>query len=558
MHGAPDRDTSHRDPPRSWLERLKEVGPGIIITASIVGSGELIATTKLGAEVGFTLLWFIILGCIVKVFVQVELGRYTVSSGKTTLETLNSIPGPRLGVSWMVWLWLLMYLAVLFQVSGIVGGVADIFTPRLAPLAGAPAASLPIEPEPSSDWQSAMSAYRGGDYSRATTLFAGLAERAESTGEAAGETRGKALWYLGNAEMLAEDAEGARTALETLVQSGSARAGEAGELLEHVRRVEDRRVLCVLLVAFSCAALLVIGRYGFIERASTLMVFLFTTITIAAVGALQWTDYRIEAAAIGEGLRFEFPSSGVRRGLTTAFATFGIIGVGASELIYYPYWCLEKGYARFVGPREDTPQWRARASGWIRVMKLDAWISLVIYTAATVSFYLLGAAVLHAKGRKVGDIDLIGTLSHMYRESFGELGYWIFLVGAFMVLYSTLFVSTGSNGRLFADALSVFRVCRYRTSRQRATVARAACALIPAVGATLFLLFGTPVTLVMVGGVAQALLLPFLAFSAVYLRYRLTDRGLAPGPIWTGLLWVSSSAMAALGVFELWNKLQFD
>ena len=42
---------------------------------------------------------------------------------------------------------------------------------------------------------------------------------------------------------------------------------------------------------------------------------------------------------------------------TVAFAAFGIIGVGASELIYYPYWCLEKGYASFVttpganGPR---------------------------------------------------------------------------------------------------------------------------------------------------------------------------------------------------------------
>ncbi len=33
----------------------------------------------------------------------------------------------------------------------------------------------------------------------------------------------------------------------------------------------------------------------------------------------------------------------------TALATFGIIGVGAAELVVYPYWCLEKGYARFTG-----------------------------------------------------------------------------------------------------------------------------------------------------------------------------------------------------------------
>ena len=41
-----------------------------------VGSGELIATPKVGAEYGFSLLWFIIAGCMIKVLVQVELGRF--------------------------------------------------------------------------------------------------------------------------------------------------------------------------------------------------------------------------------------------------------------------------------------------------------------------------------------------------------------------------------------------------------------------------------------------------------------------------------------------------
>ena len=40
-----------------------------------------------------------------------------------------------------------------------------------------------------------------------------------------------------------------------------------------------------------------------------------------------------------------------RPAIAAAFGTFGITGVGASELYAYPYWCLEKGYARFTGPR---------------------------------------------------------------------------------------------------------------------------------------------------------------------------------------------------------------
>ena len=39
-------------PPQHWLERLRYLGPGLILTASIVGSGELIMTTILGAKAG--------------------------------------------------------------------------------------------------------------------------------------------------------------------------------------------------------------------------------------------------------------------------------------------------------------------------------------------------------------------------------------------------------------------------------------------------------------------------------------------------------------------------
>ena len=89
---------------------LRQLGPGLIISAAIVGSGELILTTKLGAEAGFTLLWFIIFGCLIKVLLQVEMGRQAIVHGRTTLESLNRVPGPRAVVSWLVWLWVVMFV----------------------------------------------------------------------------------------------------------------------------------------------------------------------------------------------------------------------------------------------------------------------------------------------------------------------------------------------------------------------------------------------------------------------------------------------------------------
>jgi hypothetical protein len=117
---------THVSPPERPLDVVRQLGPGLIISANIVGAGELIVTTKLGADAGFTLLWFIILGCAVKVLLQIELGRYAILNGKTTLRALDDVPGPRIKVSWMVWCWLAMFIATFVQLSGIVGGVAGV------------------------------------------------------------------------------------------------------------------------------------------------------------------------------------------------------------------------------------------------------------------------------------------------------------------------------------------------------------------------------------------------------------------------------------------------
>jgi manganese transport protein len=429
------------DPPRGWLATASHLGPGLIISASIVGSGELIVTPKVGAANGFTLLWFVILACIVKVFVQVELARLAVAERVTTLEALNSLPGPRLRVSWLIWLWLFMYIGLVFQVGGIIGGVVLIC-----------------------------------------------------------QTMG---------------------------------FGWSPDVL-------------LIAVTASCALLLVTGRYRPVEALSAAMVAMFTSSTIVAMIALQWTPYRVSGADILHGLSFRMPES-----FTVAFAAFGITGVGASELIYYPYWCLEKGYARHIGVRDDSPAWRQRAAGWLRVLHADALLSLVIYTGATVAFYILGAAVLHARALQVTDRELIETLSQMYGETLGVAGSWIFLVGAFTVLYSTFFVATASNARLLADALPIFGAARYRDDSQRRHVVRVACVALPVVSAAIYYTFRQPVLLVLIGALGQGLMLPFLGGAAVYFHHRRLAWTLRTGLTWTFLLWLAALSMVLVGAYQI-------
>src|SRR4051794_30585454 len=116
-----------QEPPRTFVQALKQIGPGLILAASIVGTGELINTTALGAKQGFALLWLILISCVIKVFVQVEMGRYAITQGRTSLGAINTLPGPKFGASWLAWLWLFMMLATngqLADMEGLVGEAA--------------------------------------------------------------------------------------------------------------------------------------------------------------------------------------------------------------------------------------------------------------------------------------------------------------------------------------------------------------------------------------------------------------------------------------------------
>ena len=126
-HTPSDPQADIQSPPKSLGGILRRLGPGLIVAGSIVGSGELIATTKTGAEAGFFLLWLILIGCVIKVYAQVEFGRYSIVNGRSTMDGLAEVPGPHVKGrgNWLVWFWFLMFLASLGQLGGIVGGVGQ-------------------------------------------------------------------------------------------------------------------------------------------------------------------------------------------------------------------------------------------------------------------------------------------------------------------------------------------------------------------------------------------------------------------------------------------------
>lgn len=133
-----ERDTTQiQEPPKGWIKSIKFLGPGMVTSAAVVGSGELLTTTALGAKVGFTLLWIIVVSTLVKVGVQVELARWSISEGKSSITGYNTVPPRILGRGWISWVAIVNFVQCFIGQAGVLSAGAFSFSMAL-PVIGAP------------------------------------------------------------------------------------------------------------------------------------------------------------------------------------------------------------------------------------------------------------------------------------------------------------------------------------------------------------------------------------------------------------------------------------
>lgn len=432
-----------KEPPVTFGSKLKFLGPGFILSASIVGSGELIATTVLGARAGFIAFWIIIVSCLVKVAIQLEFGKRAVLSGETPMQSFSKLPGPRLGkANWAVAAVFLLTLLKIIQVGGMLGGSAIVLS-MLFP-------ALPV--------------------------FA---------------------WAI---------------------------------------------VIAVLI-----AVLIYKNYYRLVEKSSLIMVVAFTALTIVSLVAVSFTPYRFTMADITSGLQFELPSHLV----ILAIGAFGITGVASDEIIAYNYWCIEKGYAAYTGPADNTAEWEKRARGWTSVMYLDALVAMIIYTAVTAAFYLLGASILYNRGEIPEGNALIETLAQIYTQSLGNSIRTAYLIGAFFVLFSSVFATLAYWSRLFSDIFGQFGwIDFYNPVKRKKTIAILSW-IFPAVWVVAYLFIQLPVFMIISGGVVGSVLLLIVVFAALCFHYHKNYSSLKSSLFYNILFWLSVLSIVMIAVYGL-------
>jgi len=106
-----------KDASASLIARLKFMGPGVVLAALAIGSGELILTPRSGAQYGYTLLWVPILAIVYKAAFSEGLARLTIASGDDVFRAFDWLPGPRH--------WAQYFIIVVFSLDMIgYGGIA--------------------------------------------------------------------------------------------------------------------------------------------------------------------------------------------------------------------------------------------------------------------------------------------------------------------------------------------------------------------------------------------------------------------------------------------------
>ncbi|MET8680720.1 Nramp family divalent metal transporter [Streptomyces sp. NPDC004647] len=100
----------------SW----RYIGPGMVVAATGVGAGDLVATLIAGSKFGHTLMWAAVIGCLVKISLAEAAGRWHLATGRTLFDGWRSL-GP----------WTTVYFAVYVVIWGFVYGATAMSSSAL-------------------------------------------------------------------------------------------------------------------------------------------------------------------------------------------------------------------------------------------------------------------------------------------------------------------------------------------------------------------------------------------------------------------------------------------
>lgn len=238
-----------------------------------------------------------------------------------------------------------------------------------------------------------------------------------------------------------------------------------------------------------------IGRYVLFER---VMEFFIGLMFITVVGLAIFLLPGLGEVASGFVPRMPEGS------LLYALGVIGGVG-GTFTLASYTYWARERGW---------------RTSPWIPIMRTDVGTGYVVTAIFMLAMIIVGTTMLQGTGTSIGDEEGLVALSDPLAERFGVVAKWLFLIGFWSAVTSSILGAWNGSAYLFADFVKTARRVPDEEAEsylsEKSPYFRGFLVWITFPPMVL-LFFGEPVLLIVIYAALGALFLPFLAATLLWL-----------------------------------------
>lgn len=242
--------------------------------------------------------------------------------------------------------------------------------------------------------------------------------------------------------------------------------------------------------------ILLIGRYDLFERIMEILVgVMFLTVVALGIRLLPGLEQNLAAGFVPR-----LPEGSLLYALSVAGGVSGTYSIAA-----YTYWVRARGW---------------RTSSWIPMMRVDAGAGYIVTAVFMVSMLIIGASFLFGTGTNISGEEGLVALSDPLAEQFGVVPKWLFLIGFWAAVSSSILGGWNAAAYLFADYVRTARQVPEDQAEEYLSEKSiyfrgflVYCAFPPMILFTL----GEPILLVVIYAALGALLLPFMAATLLYL-----------------------------------------
>lgn len=298
----------------------------------------------------------------------------------------------------------------------------------------------------------------------------------------------------------------------------------------------------MVMVVISTMAILLWGRYGWLEKIATVMASLL--ISAAIITAITVFP---QPGSLAAGLVPSLPST-VNYQEILPWLSFML--AGAAGLMWYSYWIPERGYGAaeraqasetVMHAKELNDHDRQRLRGWVNQMTIDNTVGIVGGLLNVTAFLILGVELLGPEGLVPAENDVAQVLGQLLGEVWGPIGFWFMVVAVLIGFWQTTLTNQDGWARLLADGSRIilrrFNV-RGRWANEKFLQKAFLIVLLTGVTSVVYLFVGQPVGLLQIAGAIEAAHIPVVVGLTLYLNHKMLPKDLQPSPFsfWASVL----------------------